>query len=84
MRGGISPHGCTKGISTSNGDAELVHVMRAVAVVHSKTRNSAQLRPFYVISKQLKAKIRCGSRGIDENAVARQISSVFDDSLRKI
>ena len=37
-----------------------------------------------MISIELKAKFRRATREIDENAVARQISVVFDDSLREI
>ena len=40
--------------------------------------------PFYMILRQKYAEFRRGSRGRDENAVARQISLVFDDSLRGI
>ena len=40
-----------------------------------------QFRPFSKISIEFKAEFRRATRGLDENAVARRISIVFEDSL---
>ena len=45
--------------------------------LHSKPHNSAQFRHFPMISKLTICAFRRGSREIDENAVARQISVVL-------
>ena len=40
-----------------------------------------QFYPFSMISMELKAKIRRATRGHDENAVARQITRVFEENF---